>query len=94
MQENECGKIVREQWFESAQTRQELELDAFTVMPNHLRGILWIVGPNGVRPATYGARPDARATILSRSSRPRAAMPRSLHLTTISANNYPVRTHM
>jgi len=50
MQENECGKIVRKQWFESAQTRRELELDAFTVMPNHLHGILWIVGPNGVRP--------------------------------------------
>ena len=34
MQENEYGEIVREQWLESAQTRQELELDAFTVMPN------------------------------------------------------------
>jgi len=50
MHEYECGKIVRQQWFESAQIRPELELDAFTVMPNHLHGILWIVGPNGVRP--------------------------------------------
>jgi REP element-mobilizing transposase RayT len=50
MHENECGTIVRQQWFESAQIRPELELDAFTVMPNHLHGILWIVGPNGVRP--------------------------------------------
>jgi hypothetical protein len=57
MQENECGKIVREEWFESARIRRELELGAFTVMPNHLHGILWIVGPNGVQPATYGARP-------------------------------------
>jgi REP element-mobilizing transposase RayT len=50
MQENECGKIVRQQWFESAEIRKEIELDAFTVMPNHLHGILWIVGPDGVRP--------------------------------------------
>jgi REP element-mobilizing transposase RayT len=47
MDENECGKIAREQWLESACIRQELELDAFTVMPNHLHGILWILGPKG-----------------------------------------------
>jgi hypothetical protein len=66
MQENECSAIVREQWFASAQIRRELELDAFTVMPNHLPGILWQaltsktngrgtrrrVGPNAVRPYT------------------------------------------
>ena len=44
MHENECGKIVREQWFESAQIRPEFALDAFIVMPNHLHGILWILG--------------------------------------------------
>jgi len=60
---NECGKIVREQWFESGRIRRELELDAFTVMPNHLHGILWLVGPNGVRPATYGARPGANRNL-------------------------------
>ena len=57
MQENDCGKIVRQQWFESAQIRQNLDLDAFIVMPNHLHGILWIVGPNGVRPRSSAARP-------------------------------------
>ncbi len=45
--ENDCGKIAREQWFESAQIRREFELDAFIVMPNHLHGILWILGPKG-----------------------------------------------
>jgi REP element-mobilizing transposase RayT len=50
MQENDCGEIVRQQWFESSQIRQNLDLDAFIVMPNHLHGILWIVGPNGIRP--------------------------------------------
>ena len=64
MQENDCGKIVRQQWFESSQIRQNLDLDAFIVMPNHLHGILWIVGPNGIRPRVdltppglSGARP-------------------------------------
>jgi REP element-mobilizing transposase RayT len=56
MHENECGKIVRQQWFESARIRQELELDAFTVMPNHLHGILWIVGPNGRLGLAQGAK--------------------------------------
>jgi REP element-mobilizing transposase RayT len=50
MDENDCGKIAREQWLESAQIRQEFELDTFVVMPNHLHGILWIVGPSGARP--------------------------------------------
>ena len=61
MHENECGKIVREQWFASGQIRREIELDAFVVMPNHLHGILWIVGsvgPSGARPGP-GAAPNA-----------------------------------
>jgi len=56
MHENECGRIVRGQWFESAQIRRELELDAFIVMPNHLHGILWIVGPNSARPRVERGR--------------------------------------
>jgi REP element-mobilizing transposase RayT len=59
MQENDCGKIVRQQWFESAQIRQNLDLDAFIVMPNHLHGILWIVGPNGIRPGANMGPPLA-----------------------------------
>jgi hypothetical protein len=49
MDENDCGKIAREQWLESAQIRQGFALDAFIVMPNHLHGILWILGPKGGR---------------------------------------------
>jgi REP element-mobilizing transposase RayT len=47
MHENECGHIVREQWLESGRIRKEIELDAFIVMPNHMHGILWILGPRG-----------------------------------------------
>jgi putative transposase len=49
MQLNECGAIVREEWFRSAQIRQEIELSAeeFVVMPNHIHGIVWIVDSAG-----------------------------------------------
>ena len=45
MRENDCGRIVREQWLDTVRIRPQVELDAFTVMPNHLHGILWIRGP-------------------------------------------------
>jgi REP element-mobilizing transposase RayT len=67
MRENECGAIVREQWFESARKRREIELDAFVIMPNHLHGILWIVGPI-VGPS--GARPDGSSRIRAGSRGP------------------------
>ncbi len=47
MRENDCGGIVREQWLDTVRIRPQIELDAFTVMPNHLHGILWISGPKG-----------------------------------------------
>jgi REP element-mobilizing transposase RayT len=47
MRENDCGRIVREQWLDTVRIRPQIELDAFTVMPNHLHGILWILGPKG-----------------------------------------------
>ena len=83
MHENECGKIVREQWLESARIRKGIELDAFIVMPNHLHGILWFLGPKGehilmnsgftweVGPS--GARPGSNAT--RHAPRPRATEP-------------------
>jgi REP element-mobilizing transposase RayT len=45
MRENDCGRIVREQWLDTVRIRPQIELDAFTLMPNHLHGILWILGP-------------------------------------------------
>jgi putative transposase len=47
MRENDCGRIVREQWLDTVRIRPQIELDAFSVMPNHLHGILWILGPKG-----------------------------------------------
>lgn len=56
------GEIVRQEWFRSAEIRKEIRLfeDEFTVMPNHLHGINWIiesVGADGIRPDD-GIRPN------------------------------------
>jgi len=34
------GTIVVEEWLRSAEIREEIELDAFVIMPNHLHGIV------------------------------------------------------
>ncbi|MCS7283483.1 MAG: transposase [Anaerolineae bacterium] len=46
MRVNEWGAIVREEWFRTAQLRPYVMLyeDEFVVMPNHVHGIIWIVG--------------------------------------------------
>jgi putative transposase len=36
------GEIVQEEWLNSANLRQNIELDEFVVMPNHLHAIVWI----------------------------------------------------
>jgi REP element-mobilizing transposase RayT len=79
MKLSSLGTIVKEEWFRSGEIRQEIQLfdDEFTIMPNHLHGINWIVEPvgaDGVRPNDQTARQklDAR-----RASLPRRA-PRSL----------------
>ncbi|MEB3883672.1 transposase [Lyngbya sp. CCY1209] len=40
---NYIGTIVREEWLKSAQMRQEVELDEWIIMPNHIHGIVVIV---------------------------------------------------
>ena len=63
MQLSPLGRIVRTEWFRSAEVRKEIQLfkTEFVVMPNHLHGIVWITADDGVgvdciRPA--GIRPD------------------------------------
>ena len=46
MRLNPFGEIVREEWFRTAVVRPYVMLapDEFVVMPNHIHGIIWIVG--------------------------------------------------
>jgi REP element-mobilizing transposase RayT len=39
---NELGKIVAGEWYRSAEIRNEIELDEFVIMPNHIHGIVII----------------------------------------------------
>jgi putative transposase len=39
---NQIGKIVAQEWLKSSIIRQELELDEWIIMPNHLHGIVVI----------------------------------------------------
>ena len=41
---NDAGRIVEQEWARSASIRDEIELDAFVVMPNHVHGIVTIKG--------------------------------------------------
>ncbi|MGP1383331.1 MAG: transposase [Thainema sp.] len=44
MQLNPFGEIVAEEWLRSQNIRQEINLDAWVVMPNHIHGIVFIQG--------------------------------------------------
>ena len=48
MRLNEYGVIVKGEWFKSATIRKEIELDMdeFIIMPNHIHGIVQIIGTN------------------------------------------------
>jgi putative transposase len=39
---NNAGRIVADEWMKSADIRNEIELDALVVMPNHVHGIIVI----------------------------------------------------
>ncbi|GAB5517871.1 MAG: transposase [Rhodothermales bacterium] len=43
---NAYGTAVQDAWHESETVRQEIVLDAFVIMPNHLHGIVLIVPPD------------------------------------------------
>ena len=39
---NNCGKIVEEEWLKTKEIRQNIDLDYYIIMPNHLHGIIII----------------------------------------------------
>jgi hypothetical protein len=47
---NALGRIVREEWQRSEDMRDEIILDAFAIMPNHMHGIVIIVPPGAEAP--------------------------------------------
>ena len=43
---NRWGRIARDQWQKTETIRDNVALEAFVVMPNHVHGIIQIVGPD------------------------------------------------
>lgn len=46
MQLNECGMVANNEWFKTECIRDNVQLDAFVVMPNHIHGIIEIIDKN------------------------------------------------
>ena len=69
MRLTEYGRIVFQEWEISTKIRQEITLDAFVVMPNHLHGIIFIeesnVGATGWSPSRSGPRRRSLGSFLS-----------------------------
>jgi putative transposase len=63
MQLSPLGRLVRAEWFQSAETRREIQLfkSEFVVMPNHVHGIVWITGPTGVEDTHPDSLPEGDA---------------------------------
>ncbi len=80
MHVNRYGEVVREEWYGSADPRDELTLDAFVITPNHIHGIVFINGPER-DPPVAPTLSKWRAHVLSDRSLPdtnrlsRAALP-------------------
>lgn len=57
---NQWGDIAHDEWTESMNIRDELTLDAFVVMPNHLHAIVIIESRGDRRPDGLADAPDGR----------------------------------
>ena len=68
---SEIGKIVSEEWLKSEHIRQEIELDEFIIMPNHMHAIVGIcddaVNHEGERPfaPTIGIKRRSLSSLLA-----------------------------
>jgi REP element-mobilizing transposase RayT len=45
---NQIGNVVTQEWVRSSQIRQEIELDTWVIMPNHIHGIVLITEINNL----------------------------------------------
>ena len=61
MRLNDLGLVVQEEWWKTAVIRQEVELDAFQIMPNHLHGIVVITSKSDTTVGAHSPAPLRRA---------------------------------
>jgi putative transposase len=80
MKLNRRGEIVKQDWFASAEIRNEIRLypEEFVVMPNHIHGIVWIVENDNVDVGADGIRPIRAQGLAPLRQSPLHRKPRSL----------------
>lgn len=62
MKLNEFGQIVQSTWHALVNHVARIELDAFVIMPNHIHGIITIVGAGSVRAGSVRAGSEPAPT--------------------------------
>ncbi|MCU0535296.1 MAG: transposase [Hydrococcus sp. Prado102] len=68
MQLNQIGKIVANEWLYSVKMRQEIDLDEWIIMPNHLHGI--VILTDNQKATDFGTRDEgARHALLGKGAR-------------------------
>jgi len=67
---NAFGEIVADEWLRTALVRDNVSLDAFVIMPNHLHGIIVITHHKVVAPTLRRGDPAGRPYMPKRSHGP------------------------
>ncbi len=76
---NELGEIVREEWIYSTKIRNEIKMDEYVVMPNHIHGIVIIKDVDNVPVGVTGRSPLQRRSPLRQDDRhPHGPKPKSI----------------
>jgi len=76
MRLSDCGKIIRDEWLHTETTRQNVLLDAYVIMPNHIHGVIILtsgIAAEKRRPTWFNADleraraavPDSVAAVLT-----------------------------
>ena len=83
MQLNDTGKIVAKEWIKTAEIRKEVELDEWTIMPNHFHSIIKITHRRGTAHRAHPIQQSTRQTKKSTHQIPQFATPIPNSLPTI-----------
>ena len=60
---NQFGEIARQEWLRAEEVREEVELDEFVIMPNHIHGIIIIKGAEAEEGTIVAKRARRRASL-------------------------------
>ena len=69
---NQFGIIAQNEWMQSSKIRNEVEMDVFIVMPNHVHGVVFIIeqgdqkqGERPLAPTDYGFKSKSIGSLIA-----------------------------